>query len=191
MYWSMVTGSFFGATAPVITTTPRMFAAATGRVTPRQARAAQTANTNGLSGNMPRLYMAGRAENIGARYIGVRRARRGSRLAPETRRTLLAGQPVLLDERPEPLGHLSGADRLVTHDGLERFGPAAELDRIASEVLLTGHPSPASEICASARGPTLSPDPAVNQNLCARRSDSGPGHRQRSQRPKWNTPPLR
>src|SRR5215510_13989426 len=142
MYWSMVTGSFFGATAPVITTTPRMFAAATGRVTPRQARAAQTANTNGLSGNMPRLYMAGRAENIGARYIGVRRARRGSRLAPETRRTFLAGQP-----------------------------------------------SPPSEICASARGPTLSPDPAANQNLCARRSDAGPGHRQRSQRPKWNTPP--
>ena len=48
MYWSIVTGSFFATTAPVITTTPRMFAAPAGRATPRHAMLAQTASTNAL-----------------------------------------------------------------------------------------------------------------------------------------------
>src|SRR5882724_6517364 len=51
-YWSIVTGSFFATTAPVITTTPRIFAAPAGRATPRQATPTQTASTNGLSTDM-------------------------------------------------------------------------------------------------------------------------------------------
>src|SRR5256886_4061173 len=43
-----------------------------------------------------------------------------------------------LDERPELLRHLSGPDRLVAHDRLQRLCPAAELDRVTAEELLTG-----------------------------------------------------
>src|SRR2546421_188631 len=68
--------------------------------------------------------------------------------APPEADDLLRREPVLLDEGPELLCHLSGSDRLPTHDRLQRFGPAAELHRVPPEVLLTGHPSPPPRICA-------------------------------------------
>src|SRR5467141_1916278 len=81
--------------------------------------------------------------------------------------SLFAGEPVLLDERPELLGHLSGSDGLVAHDRLQRLCPAAELDRVTAEELLTGHSSPPPRICARERGPTVSSDLGAAQVICA------------------------
>src|SRR5262249_8376363 len=158
-YWSIVTGTFFGTTAPVITTTPRMLEAAAGAVTPNDAIPKQTPSTSDRGASMRSLYIAGHRHRIGGRLIGTScgrkpfsqscgvevqalatlrqaRAREAGTHAgcpPRARtnaKSLLAGEPVLLDEGPESLGHLSGADRLVTHDRLERFRPSAELDRV-------------------------------------------------------------
>src|SRR5205809_8061283 len=49
MYWAIVTGRFFATTAPVITTTPRMFAAPAGPATPRHALLAHTPGPYALS----------------------------------------------------------------------------------------------------------------------------------------------
>src|SRR5207249_619425 len=81
--------------------------------------------------------------------------------------SLLAREPVLLDERPELLRHLSGPDRLVAHDRLQRLCPAAELDRVTAEELLTGHSSPPPRICAHERGPTVSSEVGAAQTIRA------------------------
>src|SRR2546428_6585786 len=105
--------------------------------------------------------------------------------APPRACALLAGEPLLLDECPELLGHLSGSDRLVAHDRLQRLCPAAELDRVTSEVLLSRHSSPPARICARGRGPTVSSDWGATQTICAPSAVSSPAGRPDGRRPSW------
>src|SRR5262245_44620456 len=55
---------------------------------------------------------------------------------------LFLGELLTLHVRPDPLGHLRGADGLVAHDVLEGVAAALEVDRVATErrLLRLRHP---------------------------------------------------
>src|SRR5689334_22497976 len=65
-YWSIVTGSFFGVMAPVITTVPRMLAATAGRATPSHARIMQTLSTHVRNADMPMTIPSRATDGVGA-----------------------------------------------------------------------------------------------------------------------------